>query len=248
MKTSIIIPARMASTRLPRKPLADIMGKSLIEHVYLKAKQVGNAEVIIATDDQIIYDHVHQFGGQAMMTSPDHPSGTDRIAEVAQNIDSEIIINLQGDEPLINPKQIEELISLMKNPHVNIGTQCTKIADAETLFDYNIVKVVRDINDKALYFSRQAIPAVRDQKYEKWIELATYYKHVGMYGFKRLTLLELCHLPLTTYEKNESLEQLRWLQHGYDVYCQETSFTSIGVDTPDDLDRVRDYILKEMFH
>lgn len=248
MKISIIIPARMASTRLPKKPLADIMGKSLIEHVYLKATQVKEAEVIIATDDQLIFDHVQQFGGRAMMTSTNHPSGTDRIAEVAQNIESDIIINLQGDEPLINPKQIEALIELMKNPLVKIGTQCAKIKDVETLFDYNIVKVVRDINDKALYFSRQAIPAIRDQKFEKWIAYADYYKHIGIYGFKRMTLLELCTLPQTTFEKSESLEQLRWLQHGYDVFCQETLYTSIGVDTPEDLDRVRDYILKEMFH
>ena len=246
MKISIIIPSRMASTRLPGKPLADIMGKSLIEHVYLKAAQVKDAEVIIATDDAGIFDHVQRFGGKAVMTSTRHQSGTDRVAEVASGLESDIIINLQGDEPLINPKQIEELIALMKKEDVKIGTQCFKIDNPDTLFDYNVVKIVRDYNDKALYFSRQAIPACRDLKYEAWMHKATYYKHVGIYGFKKDTLLEITSLPQSEYEKTENLEQLRWLQNGYNIHCTETKYASIGVDTPEDLDHVRDIILKEM--
>ncbi len=246
MKISIIIPARMASTRLNRKPLADILGKSLIEHVYLKAIQVKDADVIIATDDEDILDHVLHFGGKAIMTSADHQSGTDRVAEIASGLDSDIIINLQGDEPLINPKQIEELIALMKKDDVKIGTQCFKIDNSDTLFDYNVVKVVRDCNDKALYFSRQAIPANRDLKYEAWLDHTTYFKHVGIYGFKRETLLEITALPQSGFEKTESLEQLRWLQNGFNIYCVETEYASIGVDTPEDLDFVRDIILKEM--
>lgn len=248
MKTTIIIPARLASTRLPEKPLADIFGKSLIMHVYQQAGKVASAsEIIIATDHEKIYNHVLDCGGKVMMTSPNHISGTDRIAEVAQHLDSDIIINLQGDEPLIHPQQIEELIQLMQRPDVSIGTQCNPVTDPDLLFDYNVVKVVKDYNDKALYFSRQAIPAVRDFGYDQWMGKTAYYRHIGMYGFKRDTLLKLTALPPTSYEKAESLEQLRWLQHGYQVHCMETTYTSIGVDTPEDLEIVRDLFFKEMF-
>lgn len=236
----------MASTRLPEKPLADIVGKSLIEHVYLKAIQVKDAEVIVATDDARIYDHVFAFGGKAAMTSSEHQSGTDRIAEVASGLDSDIIINLQGDEPMINPKQIEELIQLMQMPHVEIGTQCVKLDDPQALFDYNVVKVVRDYDHKALYFSRQAIPAFRDLKYEAWIEKADYFKHVGMYGFKREALMKITTLPPSELEKTESLEQLRWLQHGFNIYCKETTYASIGVDTIEDLNHVREIMVSAL--
>ncbi|MFN8339616.1 MAG: 3-deoxy-manno-octulosonate cytidylyltransferase [Saprospiraceae bacterium] len=249
MKTSIIIPARMASTRLPEKPLADILGKSLIMRVYLQAMKLGpDTDVIVATDHPKIFNHVHTHGGKVMMTSESHISGTDRIAEVAATLDSDIIINLQGDEPLVAPQQIAELIALVSKPNVSIGTQCLAIESAEDLFDYNVVKVVRDYQDKALYFSRQAIPAFRDLPYNQWMNKVAYFRHVGMYGFKRETLLELTKLSPTSYEKSESLEQLRWLQHGYDVHCVETNFKSVGVDTPDDLEKVRDLVLKEMFY
>jgi 3-deoxy-manno-octulosonate cytidylyltransferase (CMP-KDO synthetase) len=181
------------------------------------------------------------------LTSIDHVSGTDRVAEVAEQIDSEIIINLQGDEPLIDPRQINELIELMSRPAVTIGTQCKLIEDEDLLFDYNVVKVVRDYQDKALLFSRQAIPAFRDLPYQKWMGSMAYYRHIGIYGFKKETLLQLCALPQTSYEKAESLEQLRWMQHGYSIHCIETSFNSIGVDTPDDLEKVRNYLITEMF-
>ncbi|HRO07728.1 MAG TPA: 3-deoxy-manno-octulosonate cytidylyltransferase [Saprospiraceae bacterium] len=248
MKISIIIPSRLASTRLPQKPLADIGGKSLIQRVYLQASKVKVAEVIVATDDMVIYNHVQDFGGTVFMTSPDHQSGTDRVAEVAGQLDSDIIINLQGDEPLIDPIQIGELIRLMERTEVQIGTQCTKITDLDQLFDYNVVKVVRDDQEKALYFSRQAIPAIRDSRYSDWVNKADYYRHIGMYGFKRETLLQLQHLTQTSYEKAENLEQLRWLQHGFSIYCSTTNYTSVGVDTPEDLERVRALVLKETSH
>lgn len=249
MKASIIIPSRLSSTRLPEKPLADIMGRSLIMRVYDQASKAIHAhEVIVATDHRRIYDHVLAHGGRVVMTSPDHTSGTDRIAEVAKSLNSDIIINLQGDEPLINPTQIDDLILAMQMSEVQIGTQCTKILYEEELFDFSVVKVVRDKYEKALYFSRQAIPAHRDLPFKSWFMNAQYYRHVGMYAFKREILMELTSLPPTPYENIESLEQLRWLQHGHSIYCFETEFRSIGVDTQYELDLVREKVLKEMFH
>ncbi len=247
MKTSIIIPARLASTRLPEKALADIFGKSLVMSVYHQAKKsVLASEVFIATDHEKIYNHVVSEGGKAIMTSTKHQSGTDRIAEVASHFDSDIIINLQGDEPLINPGQIDDLIKNMLHPEVLIGTQCQKILDIDMLFDYNVVKVVRDLRQRALYFSRQAIPAIREAGYKNWLGLTDYYRHIGMYGFKRNVLLDITKLPVTTYEMAESLEQLRWLQHGYTVHCFETTYTSVGVDTAEDLEKVKELLFREM--
>lgn len=244
-KISIIIPSRLSSTRLPDKPLADICGKSLIQRVYEQAVKTGIDDVIVATDHSSIYDHVMGFGGRVEMTSAEHSSGTERVAEVASKLDSDIIINVQGDEPLIDPKQILELVNLMKQDYVLIGTQCARLSDADELFDYNVVKVVINMHHKALYFSRQAIPAVRDEPYKNWISTGKYYKHIGMYGFKKDTLLDLCQLPKSDYERIESLEQLRWLENDYDIYCTETLYSSIGVDTNSDLERVRE-IVKEM--
>ncbi len=247
MKTSIIIPSRLASTRLPQKPLAEILGKSLIMRVYDQASKINDVDVIVATDHESIAEHVSRNGGKVVLTSVNHPSGTDRVAEVAAKTNSDIIINLQGDEPLVDPNQIKELIELMHRPEVHIGTQCKLIEDGDTLFDYNIVKVVKDYHDRALFFSRQAIPALRDLPYEKWMSNMAYFRHIGMYGFKRDTLLQLRSLAQTSYEKAESLEQLRWLQHGFSVHCMETNYNSMGVDTPEDLEKVRNYLITEMF-
>lgn len=248
MKISIIIPSRLGSTRLPEKPLADIVGRSLIMRVYDQASSARLAhEVIIATDHQKIADHVQEHHGRVIMTSPHHQSGTDRIAEVAVSLDSDFIINLQGDEPLINPVQIDELIFKMIHQNIAIGTQCSEIQYEDELFDFNVVKVVRDVNDKGLFFSRQAIPANRDLPYREWFGKTKYYRHIGMYAFKRDVLIQLTELPQSTYEKAESLEQLRWMQHGYQIHCFETKHRSIGVDTQDDLDLVRDLVLKGMF-
>ena len=248
MKSTIIIPARLASTRFPEKALVDIYGTSLIMRVYNQAIQVKSADnVIVATDHPKIFKHVSDHGGNVIMTSKNHISGTDRIAEVASKIDSEIIINLQGDEPLINPLQIEALISLMNNEEILIGTQCNAITNENEIFDYNVVKVVRDIYDSVLYFSRQAIPTVRDQPFLKWASKTTYFRHVGLYGFKRNTLLEITQLPSSNYEICESLEQLRWLESGYKIHCVEIPFSSQGVDTPEDLNKVVEVLLKENF-
>ncbi|MGB4958409.1 MAG: 3-deoxy-manno-octulosonate cytidylyltransferase [Saprospiraceae bacterium] len=246
MKTSIIIPARLASTRLPSKPLVDILGRSLIMRVYDRAMKVKSAaEVIVATDHTSIFDHVMAHGGHAVMTSDKHTSGTDRVAEVSASMTSDIIINVQGDEPLIDPQQIESLIQLMLRPEVKIGTQCKKIEDENHLFDYNIVKVVKSYDHKALYFSRQAIPAIRDEAYARWLQNGQYYRHVGIYGFKKKTLAEVTQLTMTDYESAEALEQLRWMQHGYTIHCIETDYPSIGVDTAEDVEKVTRLLIKE---
>lgn len=249
MKISIIIPARMSSSRLPEKPLADILGQSLIMRVYRQALISKLAhETIIATDHPLIFDHVTQHGGRVMLTSKDHLSGTDRIAEVAARLDTDIIINLQGDEPLINPEQIDELIQAMISREIVIGTQCVRIKNHTELFDYSVVKIVRDYCDKVLFFSRQAIPACRDLPYRNWFEKATYFKHVGIYGFRKDILLKITKLPQSEYEKSESLEQLRWMQNGFPIYGFETEYNSVGVDTAEDLEKVREIVLREMMH
>ncbi len=246
---AIIIPARLNSTRLAEKPLVDIMGTSLIMRVYRQAIRVrGVKHVIVATDDKKIYDHVLSMGGHVMMTSEHHPSGTDRIGEVAIALDVDYIINVQGDEPLIDPHQIEEFIDFLKSSKADIGTQCSKINSSDILFDYNVVKVVKSYQNQALYFSRQAIPAIRDHAYDKWLDIATYFKHVGIYGFRREILLRLIQLPKAYLENIESLEQLRWLEHGYSIHCQETTYNSIGVDTQEDVDKVCHYLLTKSFH
>lgn len=250
MKNSfaIVIPARIASTRLPEKPLQDILGTSLIMRVFQRAMMVtGVSKVLVATDHTGIYDHVLSHGGNVVMTDAGHVSGTDRVAEAAQKIDAEIIINVQGDEPLIHPAQIEQLVGLMQRDDVLIGTQCLKLLDADALFDYNTVKVVKDKRDKALYFSRQAIPAFRDKPYRAWMQHAAYYRHVGIYGFKKSVLNTITNLPSSDLEIAESLEQLRWLENGIPVHCTETQYASVGVDTPEDLEKVRQILLKDMF-
>ncbi|MBK9257401.1 MAG: 3-deoxy-manno-octulosonate cytidylyltransferase [Saprospiraceae bacterium] len=247
MKTCIIIPSRLASTRLPEKALADILGKSLIQRVYEQASLSKEADdVIVATDHDKIFRHVQSFGGKVIMTSPEHQSGTDRISEVAANIDADILINVQGDEPLINPHQIDELIRRIKSPEIQIATQKYRITDPNELFNYNIVKVITDRQDKVLYFSRQAVPGHRDLPYRNWLESFPYYKHVGIYAFKRKTLLEITQLPLSPLENAESLEQLRWLENGYPIHCFETKYSTVGVDTEEDVDKVNEILIKEM--
>jgi 3-deoxy-manno-octulosonate cytidylyltransferase (CMP-KDO synthetase) len=244
--TAIIIPARLQSVRLPEKPLVDIHGQSLIMRVYQQAVRVpGVSFVIVATDDIKILDHVLSRGGHAVMTGVHHASGTDRIGEVVQDLDVDYIINVQGDEPLIDPRQISQLLTFLQESGADIATQCIKINRDEELLDYNVVKVVKDIHHKALYFSRQAIPAVRDEGYDKWLSKATYFRHVGIYGFRKNVLEDLVRLPKSHLEMAESLEQLRWLENGYNVYCQETDFHSIGVDTPEDVEKVEQYLIKK---
>ncbi len=241
MKTLGIIPARFASTRFPGKPLIDLLGKSMIQRVYEQCTKASMLDqVIVATDDQRIYDHVLAFSGEAMMTSTDHQTGTSRCAEVARHIaDADLIINIQGDEPAIAPEQIDELIKIS---NTGIATQAKHISATEDLFNSNVVKVVFDTNKRALYFSRQAIPFGRAQDKFAWTRNHDYYQHIGLYSFDRNTLLGLEDLPESGLEKMESLEQLRWLEHGIPITVGLTKYTSISIDTPEDADRLRQFL------
>jgi len=237
IKVLAVIPARYASTRLPGKPLAMIGDKAMIHMVYDQvAKCDAVDKVIIATDDQRIMHYCDTHNINCQMTSTDHPSGTDRVAEVAKrSSEYEVVINVQGDEPFIEPDQISDLVEMFVDPASEIVTQCVAITDAERLHDFNVVKVVRDQMDRVLYFSRQAIPAHRDLPYREWIDHSKYYQHIGIYGFRREVLLQLVDLPISELENSESLEQLRWMDYGYPILAKETKYQSIGVDTEEDL-------------
>jgi len=240
LKVVAIIPARYQSSRLPGKILEEIAKKSIIHRVYLKAEEAKVFdEIIVATDDQRIYDHCISNQMEVKMTSTDHISGTDRIAEVALNIDADIVINIQGDEPFLEVECIRSLVELLKNDKVAIGTLYKQITNKDSLFDYNAVKLVRDIQGRILYFSRQAIPAQRETPYREWINKTTYFQHLGIYGFRKNTLLELVKLPPSIMELSENLEQLRWLENGFTIHGKEVKTNSFGIDTPEDLERIR---------
>jgi 3-deoxy-manno-octulosonate cytidylyltransferase (CMP-KDO synthetase) len=234
-----VIPARYDATRLPGKPLADIGGQPMIEHVYRRAAAArGVGAVVVATDDDRIAAAVRNFGGIAVLTQSTHRTGTDRIAEVAAQLACDIVLNLQGDEPLIEPETIEAVITpLISDPMLEMSTVCVAISAREDYENPNVVKVVRDCTGRALYFSRSPIPHHRIP--EPGSRMPTAYKHIGLYGYRRTFLLKFATLPQTPLEKTESLEQLRALEHGYRIHAVETSYDSIGVDTPEDLERVR---------
>lgn len=233
-RVAIVIPARYGSTRLPGKPLADIAGKPMVQHVYERALQVANAQVVvIATDDERVAEAVRGFGGVCVMTSPDHPSGTDRLAEVMAQVDADIYINLQGDEPLVRPSDIEALAAgMLADASVNVGTLCHPI-DAHEAGNPNTVKVVLASNGNALYFSRSPIPYPRDS------EVAIYLKHVGVYAYRRDVLAEYASLPQPMMEHAEKLEQLRLMAAGYCIRAYVVEPTGPGVDTPECLEQVR---------
>ncbi|WP_434772241.1 3-deoxy-manno-octulosonate cytidylyltransferase [Pseudomonas entomophila] len=233
-RVAIVIPARYGSTRLPGKPLADILGKPMVQHVYERALQVGNADqVVIATDDARVAQAVEAFGGVCVMTSPEHPSGTDRLAEVMGQVQADLYINLQGDEPLVRSADIETLIAgMLADPAVAIGTLCHAI-DAHEAKRPEAVKVVLGHNGNALYFSRSPIPYPRDD------EAARYLKHVGVYGYRRHVLAEYSALPQPMLEHAEKLEQLRLLAAGYSIRAYPIEPTGPGVDTPEGLEAVR---------
>ena len=245
MKYFGIIPARYASTRFPGKPLAMIGGKSMIRRVYEQASQCSLFEkVVVATDDERIFSHVLEFG-EAVMTAGHHRSGTDRCLEAMERIsgqqqasERDVVINIQGDEPFIQPEQIEELASLFHDPVTGIGTLVKRITETDELFNPNIVKVVFDRQFQALYFSRWPIPFLRGEEKEQWLSHHRFFRHVGMYAYRLGILKKITSLPFGALEKAESLEQLRWLQHGYPVRLAETSVVSPGIDTPEDLGRI----------
>jgi 3-deoxy-manno-octulosonate cytidylyltransferase (CMP-KDO synthetase) len=253
-----VIPARYDATRLPGKPLADIAGRPMIEHVYRRAAAASGVDaVVVATDDERIAAAVRGFGGIAAMTSASHRTGTDRIAEVAARLSCDIVLNVQGDEPLIDPEMIEHAIAPLKSDRsVNMSTVCVEMSDRADYANPNVVKVVMDRAGDALYFSRAPIPHFRDSGLGiRDSGLGTrgsgsipnpesrtpnpVFKHIGLYGYRRTFLLTLATLPQTPLERSESLEQLRAMEHGYRIRTVITTHDSIGVDTPEDLERVR---------
>lgn len=246
MKVIGIIPARYDSTRFPGKPLVDIAGISMIQRVYNQVKHAASlSEVVVATDDQRIFDHVKSFAGNVVMTKKDHQSGTDRCAEVISNISGfDIAVNIQGDEPFIDPQQIDLLVSCFQNPEVQIATLVRPITEIEGLENINKPKVVLNLNQEALYFSRQPIPFLRGKNIQDWLKNGTYYNHIGIYGFKVDTLKKIASLPISKLETSESLEQLRWLDNGYKIKTAISNHINDAIDTPEDLKA----ILKKYFN
>jgi 3-deoxy-manno-octulosonate cytidylyltransferase (CMP-KDO synthetase) len=243
--TVVVIPARYASTRFPGKALEDIAGRPMIEHVYRRAAAARNVDaVLVATDDPRIAEAVTKFGGEVRMTRATHPTGTDRIAEVAETLDCDLIVNLQGDEPLIEPAAIDEAIEPFRDdPTLIMTSLCRKFRPDEDVRDPHIVKVVSDLHGFARYFSRAPIPYVRDTT--RTNDDAAHFKHIGLYVQRREFLLRVATLQPTPLERAEALEQLRTLEHGYSIKMIETTHDSIGVDTPEDLERVRRLLTAE---
>ncbi|MCC8426687.1 3-deoxy-manno-octulosonate cytidylyltransferase [Mucilaginibacter sp. UR6-11] len=236
-----IIPARYASSRFPGKPLVDIGGKSMIRRVYEQAKKCDHlTEVIVATDDNRIYDHVIAFGGVAVMTGTNHQSGTDRCAEVAATHPQyQVVINIQGDEPYIDPEQITKLATCFNSPGVQIATLVKKVKTEQELYNPNTPKVIVTRQSEAAYFSRSAIPHIRGEEPQNWLEFYSFFKHIGIYGYRADVLQEITKLPISALEKAESLEQLRWIENGYRIKVAETELETYAVDTPEDLELLK---------
>ena len=247
MKFMAIIPARYASTRYPGKPLAILGGKTVIQRVYEQVKSVLD-DVYVATDDDRIYNTVTDFGGKAVMTRADHKSGTDRIEEAAEKIglDADVIINVQGDEPFIQPSQIETLMQLFDAPETQIGTLGKPFESIDAVENPNSPKIVTDNRGFALYFSRSIIPFIRGKELDSWFGEYPFLKHLGVYAYRREVLAEVTKLPMSSLEKAESLEQLRWLQSGYRIRVGLTDIETVGIDTPEDLTRAEEFLLKHL--
>ena len=241
MRAVAIIPARYNAQRLPAKPLADIGGKPMIQHVFEQASKARRvSKVIVATDDERIAVAVKAFGGDVVMTSPDLQSGTDRVAAAAKTLaNADIVVNVQGDEPLIEPEMIDEAVAVVADGTAQVGTLVKQINREADLFNPNIVKVAMGKDGNCLYFSRSPIPFGRDKPQHEWLNLQAYYKHIGLYVFRREFLLRYTTLEQTPLERTEKLEQLRILEHGYAISAAVTTYDSIPVDTADDLEIVR---------
>jgi 3-deoxy-manno-octulosonate cytidylyltransferase (CMP-KDO synthetase) len=243
MKALGIIPARYASTRFPGKPLAMIDGRSMIRRVYEQCVQCPDlSRVIVATDSREILHHVKNFGGETVLTSANHRSGTERCAEVLEKlgrgkgaVKPEAIINIQGDEPFIDPRQISQVVIAFRDPNTAIATLAKRITSPKEIRDPNVVKVVFSGNGAALYFSRSPIPFLRNHPVKEWLRQGIFYKHVGIYGYRPEVLGKLVTLPVSSLESAESLEQLRWLEAGFSITVRETEYETVAVDTPSDL-------------
>jgi 3-deoxy-manno-octulosonate cytidylyltransferase (CMP-KDO synthetase) len=238
-----IIPARFASTRFAGKPLAEISGKSMIRRVFEQAQKSSLKHIVVATDDARIFEHVVAFGGKAVMTSPQHASGTDRCREALdlqwENFD--YVINIQGDEPFIAPAQIDLLSSLLDGS-VELATLMKSIDNEYDLFNPNVVKIITTAQGNAIYFSRAAIPFQRSHPPSEWHTHHSYFKHIGMYAYRSDTLHAISRLPISSLEKSESLEQLRWIENGFRIKVATTQQETIGVDTPEDLQKAETYL------
>jgi 3-deoxy-manno-octulosonate cytidylyltransferase (CMP-KDO synthetase) len=238
-----IIPARFSSTRFPGKPLAILGGKPVIQRVYEQVKKVIE-DVYVATDDQRIYDAVEKFGGKVVMTSPDHRSGTDRIEEALQHIggDWDVVLNVQGDEPFIQPSQIETLCACFDEPQTEIATLGKPFSSMEAVENPNSPKIVVDNKGFALYFSRSVIPFVRGIDKSDWLTHYPFLKHLGIYAYRTEVLRQVTQLPQSSLELAESLEQLRWLQNGFRIKVGTTNIETIGIDTPEDLRKAEQFL------
>lgn len=235
-----IIPSRFASTRFPGKPLVQIQGKSMIQRVYEQAsKSTLLADVVVATDNVLIANEVTRFGGKFVMTASTHISGTDRCAEVIAKLPGfDSVINIQGDEPFIDPLQIDLLASCFDDAKVQIATLIKKIDSQEDLFNDSIPKVVLNDRNEAIYFSRQTIPFLRNIEKTEWLERGTFFKHIGIYGYTIDALLQITRLQPAKLELAESLEQLRWLEAGFKIDTRTTSIETLAIDTPEDLNKL----------
>ncbi len=239
-----IIPARFASSRFPGKPLVLLGDKPMIQRVYDQASKALD-QVYVATDDKRIFDTVIKFGGKAVMTSADHLSGTDRCAEAVELITAEtgkktdVVVNIQGDEPFIKPHQITQLIKCFNDDSVELATLVREVEPEEDIFNPNQPKVILSLSGDAIYFSRAAIPFIRDAEMSSWSQKHKYYKHIGLYAYKTNTLIKLTRLKRSSLEISESLEQNRWIENGYRIRTSVTEWESIGIDTPDDLVRAK---------
>ena len=245
MKFIAVIPARYASTRFPGKPLAVLGGKTVIQRVYEQAVSVL-PEAYVATDDERIFQAVEAFGGRAVMTRTDHKSGTDRIEEAVEKIatDADVIINIQGDEPFIQPSQIETLMQLFDDPATQIGTLGKRFETIDAVRNPNSPKIVTDRRGFALYFSRSVIPYIRGIEADEWLTHYPFLKHLGIYAYRREVLAKVTRLPQSALEKAESLEQLRWLENGYRIRVGLTDVETVGIDTPEDLARAEAFLKK----
>ena len=242
-----VVPARYGAQRFPGKPLAMIAGKSLVQRVYEQAAKAKRLDkVIVATEDTRILEAVEAFGGDAMLTSPDCATGTDRVAEVARAYDGELVLNIQGDEPLMRPEMIDQLVEgIQSDSKCVMGTLARKLESAANLDNPNVVKVALAQNGNALYFSRSRVPFVRDARSgdsPEWLKLAKFYKHLGIYAFRRDFLLRFVQLPQSELEKTEKLEQLRALENGFSIKVLVTPHDSIGVDRPEDIALVEEIL------
>lgn len=246
MKFAGIIPARFASTRFPGKPLAILGGKPMIQRVYEQVARVLN-NVYVATDDERIYNTVNAFGGNAIMTSPNHKSGTDRIEEAVKKTGQhfDVVINIQGDEPFIHKSQIETICKCFDDPQTMIATLGRPFTEDDTFDDLanpNSPKLICDNNGFAMYFSRSIVPYIRNAEKQEWLTRFNYLKHIGLYAYRSNILTKITQLPQSSLEIAESLEQLRWLQNGYRIKVGITEIETIGIDTPDDLEKAEAFL------